>query len=74
MTFSIKEMENHARKRLQPRKDLGKVTMSEKIAALLDKHSDDHHFLQEAFSDMGVQMLEFCREAIGHFSPVRIAV
>ncbi|EFO5844273.1 MchC protein, partial [Salmonella enterica] len=53
---------------------LGKVTMSEKIASLLDKHGDDHHFLQEAFSDMGVQMLEFCREAIGHFSPVRIAV
>ncbi|ECP6610984.1 MchC protein [Salmonella enterica] len=70
----LKEMENHARKRLQPRKGLGKVTMSEKIASLLDKHGDDHHFLQEAFSDMGVQMLEFCREAIGHFSPVRIAV
>lgn len=74
VSFLLKEMENHSRKRLQPRKDLGKVCMSEKIATLLDKHGDDHRFLQEAFSDMGTQMQEFSREAFGHLSPVRIAV
>ncbi|PJR64097.1 MchC protein [Raoultella sp. T31] len=68
-----KEMENHTRKRLQPRKGLGKAYMSEKIAALLDKHGDDHQFLQEAFSDMETRMKAFSREAFGHVNPIRIA-
>jgi len=68
-----KEMENHARKRLQPRKSLGKACMSEKIATLLDKHGDDHQFLQEAFSDMETRMKAFSKEAFGHLNPIRIA-
>jgi len=68
-----KKMENHARKRLQPRKNLGKTYMSEKIACLLDKYGDDPQFLQEAFSDMEIQMKAFSREALGHLNPVRIA-
>jgi len=68
-----KKMENHARKRLQPRKNLGKSYMSEKIACLLDKYGDDPQFLQEAFSDMEIQMKAFSREALGHLNPVRIA-
>jgi hypothetical protein len=67
------EMENRARKRLQPRKNLGKSYMSEKIACLLDKYGDDPQFLQEAFSDMAIQMKAFSREALGHLNPVRIA-
>lgn len=68
-----KEMENHARKRLQPRKSLGKAYMSEKIATLLDNHGDDHQFLQEAFSDLETRMKAFSREALGHVNPMRIA-
>ncbi|MCS5873207.1 hypothetical protein LN650_11170 [Klebsiella pneumoniae subsp. pneumoniae] len=51
----LKEMENHARKRLQPRKWLGKACLSEEIASLLDEHSDNPYYLREAFSDMGTR-------------------
>ena len=70
----LKEMENHARKRLQPRKWLGKACLSEEIASLLDEHSDNPYYLREAFSDMGTRMQAFSREAFGHVNPVRIAV
>lgn len=70
----VQEMEQHARKRLQPRKFLGKSAMSGEIAAILDEHAHDHRLLKEAFSDMGKRMLAFSREAFGHVSPVRFAL
>lgn len=70
----LKEMENHVRKRLQPRKCLGKACLSEEIATLLDEHSDNPYYLREALSDMGTRMQAFSREAFGHVNPVRIAV
>lgn len=70
----LKEMENHVRKRLQPRKWLGKACLSEEIATLLDEHSDNPYYLREAFSDMGTRIQAFSREAFGHLNPNRIAV
>ncbi|EKG4262387.1 MchC protein [Salmonella enterica] len=67
-------IEQHARKRLQPRKWLGKACLSEEIASLLDEHSDNPYYLREALSDMGTRMQAFSREAFGHVNPVRIAV
>lgn len=70
----LTHMEQHIRKRLQPRKCLEKIYMYEKIADLLDEHSDDHIYLQEAFSVMGARMQFFSREAFGHISPSRFTL
>ncbi|WP_368765308.1 MchC protein [Klebsiella oxytoca] len=67
-------MEEHARKRLQPRKKLAKELMYKEIAFLLDEHGDAPHLLQEAFSDMEFRMKQFSSEALGHLNPVRFAV
>ncbi|EBE7826038.1 MchC protein [Salmonella enterica subsp. enterica serovar Javiana] len=76
--FDIKSllthMEQHIRKRLQPRKCLEKIYMYEKIADLLDEHSDDHFYLREAFSVMGARMQFFSKEAFGHISPFRFTL
>ncbi|MEB7217112.1 MchC protein, partial [Escherichia coli] len=37
----LKEIEHHTMKRLQPREELRKENMCEKIAILLDNHGDD---------------------------------
>ncbi|EJC3639524.1 MchC protein [Salmonella enterica] len=70
----LAEIEQRAKKRLQPRKWLGKACLSEEIATLLDEHSDNPYYLREAFSDMGTRMQAFSTEAFGHVNPVRIAV
>ena len=67
-------MEEHARKRLQPRKKLAKELMYQEIAFLLDEHGDAPHLLQEAFSDMEFRMKQFSSEALGHLNPVRFTV
>ncbi|MCT4717357.1 MchC protein [Enterobacteriaceae bacterium H18W14] len=69
----LTQIEQHARKRLQPRKWLGKAYMFDAIADLLDEHGDDPMYLLEAFSDMGTRMQIFSEEALGCFSPVKIA-
>ncbi|EEM1820016.1 MchC protein [Salmonella enterica subsp. enterica] len=74
VSYLMKEMENNVRKRLQPRKWLRKACLSDEIATLLDEHSDNPRYLQEAFSDMGIRMQAFSREAFGYVNPVRIAV
>ncbi|MEF3107867.1 MchC protein [Raoultella sp. WB_B2P2-3] len=65
----VKEMEQHAWKRFQPRTSLGKAYMFEEITTLLDKYGDNNRFLQEAFSDMETRMQIFSREAFGHLNP-----
>lgn len=66
----LTKMEQHAWKRLQPRRCLGKVQMSEEIADLLNAHGDDPQSLQKALYEMGTRMQAFAREALGHLQPV----
>ncbi|MEE7084638.1 MchC protein [Escherichia coli O6:H1] len=70
----LKEIEHHTMKRLQPREELRKENMCEKIAILLDNHGDDPLFLQEAISDMKNFMLKFSRDAFGYLEPIRNTV
>lgn len=67
----VKEMEQHAWKRLQPRASLGKAYMFEEITTLLDQYGENHQFLQEVFSDMETRMQIFSREAFGHLNPIK---
>ncbi|MGK3640070.1 MchC protein, partial [Escherichia coli] len=59
---------------LQPREELRKENMCEKIAILLDNHGDDPLFLQEAISDMKNFMIKFSRDAFGYLEPIRNTV
>ncbi|MCE4232828.1 MchC protein, partial [Escherichia coli] len=70
----LKEIEHHTMKRLQPREELRKENMCEKIAIMLDNHSDDPLYLQEAITDMKNLMHKFSREEFGYLEPIRNTV
>ncbi|ERK06707.1 MchC protein [Serratia fonticola AU-P3(3)] len=71
ISIILKEMEQHARKRVQPRACLSKARMSEEIAVLLDSYGNDALSLQQALSTMGARMQIFARKTLNSQQPIR---